>query len=70
MENDLSNLENTMHQMIPAEKLAQTRLEKRTYRPGVDLCRDSAQYGLTDEVRQIEVTCESLKEQQRQARLV
>ncbi|CAH8544859.1 unnamed protein product [Schistosoma turkestanicum] len=68
MENDLDQLEKAIHGLIPMAKLAQTRLERRTYRPGVELCRDSAQYGLTDEVRQIEVTKEALLEKQRQAR--
>ncbi|KAH8873231.1 Tektin-2 [Schistosoma japonicum] len=68
MENDLDQLEKAIHSLIPMGKLAQTRLERRTYRPGVELCRDSAQYGLTDEVKQIEVTNEALLEKQRQAR--
>jgi len=51
-------------------KLAQTRLENRTYRPNVELCRDNVQYGLTDEVRQIDVTKRSLEEKLKQARLV
>ncbi|CAH8865647.1 unnamed protein product [Trichobilharzia szidati] len=68
MENDLDQLEKAIHGLIPAGKLAQTRLERRTYRPGVELCRDAVQYGLTDEVKQIEVTNEALLEKQRQAR--
>jgi len=51
-------------------KLAQTRLENRTYRPNVELCRDNVQYGLTDEVKQIEVTKKALEEKLKQARLV
>ena len=34
-------------------KLAETRLEHRTYRFGVELTRDDAQYGLTQEVLQL-----------------
>nr|CAH8865908.1 unnamed protein product [Trichobilharzia regenti] len=68
MENDLDQLEKAIHGLIPAGKLAQTRLERRTYRPGVELCRDAVQYGLTDEVKQIEATNEALLEKQRQAR--
>ncbi|CAH8613840.1 unnamed protein product [Schistosoma curassoni] len=68
MENDLDQLEKAIQGLIPMGKLAQTRLERRTYRPGVELCRDSVQYGLTDEVRQIELTNEALLEKQRQAR--
>ncbi|KER25125.1 hypothetical protein T265_07349 [Opisthorchis viverrini] len=68
MENDLEKLEQVIRDMIPAGKLAQTRLERRTYRPGMELCRDAVQYGLTDEVKQIEVTKEALLEKQRQCR--
>uniref|UniRef100_A0A095AJI3 Tektin n=1 Tax=Schistosoma haematobium TaxID=6185 RepID=A0A095AJI3_SCHHA len=68
MENDLDQLEKAIQGLIPMGKLAQTRLERRTYRPGVELCRDSVQYGLTDEVRQIELTNEALLDKQRQAR--
>ncbi|KAF7258986.1 hypothetical protein EG68_03161 [Paragonimus skrjabini miyazakii] len=68
LENDLEQLEMAIRGMIPAGKLAQTRLERRTYRPGMELCRDSAQYGLTDEVNQIDVTKAALLEKQRQCR--
>ncbi|TGZ68766.1 hypothetical protein CRM22_004093 [Opisthorchis felineus] len=68
MENDLEKLEQVIRDMIPAGKLAQTRLERRTYRPGMELCRDAVQYGLTDEVKQIKVTKEALLEKQRQCR--
>ncbi|KAF6771967.1 hypothetical protein AHF37_09165 [Paragonimus kellicotti] len=70
LENDLEQLEMAIRGMIPAGKLAQTRLERRTYRPGMELCRDSAQYGLTDEVNQIDVTKAALLEKQRQCRCV
>ncbi|CAL8077898.1 unnamed protein product [Calicophoron daubneyi] len=68
LENDLEKLEQGICDLAPAGKLAQTRLERRTYRPGVELCRDAAQYGLTDEVQQIEVSKEALLEKQRQCR--
>ena len=51
-------------------KLAQTRLENRTYRPNVELCRDAPQYGLTDEVKQLEATKRALEEKLRQAKYV
>lgn len=35
-------------------KLAQTRLDTRTNRPNVELCRDPVQYKLIEEVGQIE----------------
>jgi tektin-2 len=48
-------------------KLAQTRLENRTYRPNVELCRDNVQYGLTDEVKQLEATTKALEDKLKQA---
>lgn len=51
-------------------KLAQTRLENRTYRPNVELCRDAPQYGLTDEVKQLEATKRALEEKLKQAKYV
>jgi len=36
----------------------------------VELCRDNVQYGLTDEVKQIDVTKRSLEDKLKQARLV
>jgi len=36
----------------------------------VELCRDNVQYGLTDEVRQIDATKRALEEKLKQARLV
>lgn len=48
-------------------KLAQTRLENRTYRPNVELCRDNVQYGLVDEVKQIEASKAALEEKLKQA---
>lgn len=43
-------------------KLAHTRLESRTYRPNVELCRDQTQYGLIDEVHQLEATIQIMKQ--------
>lgn len=34
-------------------KVAQTRLETRTHRPNVELCRDMVQYRLISEVQEI-----------------
>lgn len=48
-------------------KVAQTRLENRTYRPNVELCRDAAQYHLCHEVREIEGTVKALVEKLREA---
>jgi hypothetical protein len=49
-------------------KLAQTRLENRTYRPGMELVRDDVQYGLIDEVKQIESAQKILENKCKQAK--
>ncbi len=50
--------------------VAQTRLENRTHRPNVELCRDKPQYGLVDEVGQITETVQTLQEKLEIAKLV
>ncbi|XP_076439938.1 tektin-2-like [Babylonia areolata] len=67
MENDIRGLEESIRAKINPTKLAQTRLENRTYRPNVELCRDAPQYGLTDEVKQLEATKRALEEKCKQA---
>lgn len=42
-------------------QVAQTRLERRGYRPNMELCRDIPKYRLVDEVRDLEAAIESLK---------
>ncbi|XP_066560481.1 tektin-3 isoform X2 [Amia ocellicauda] len=48
-------------------KVAQTRLEERTRRPNVELCRDNPHHRLVTEVREIEDTVQKLKERLRDA---
>ncbi|XP_037133764.1 tektin-3 [Syngnathus acus] len=43
-------------------KVAQTRLEERTRRPNVELCRDNPYHRLVEEVREIEDTIRKLQE--------
>ncbi|XP_028264254.1 tektin-3 [Parambassis ranga] len=43
-------------------KVAQTRLEERTRRPNVELCRDNPHHRLVNEVREIEDTIHKLRE--------
>ncbi|KAF7668204.1 hypothetical protein LDENG_00028360 [Lucifuga dentata] len=43
-------------------KVAQTRLEERTRRPNVELCRDNPHHRLVSEVREIEDTIQKLRE--------
>lgn len=68
MENDIRGLEEAIRAKTNPQKLAQTRLENRTYRPNVELCRDAPQYGLVDEVKQLEATKSSLEEKCKQAK--
>lgn len=48
-------------------QVAQTRLENRTYRPNVELCRDAAQFQMCHEVREIEGTVKALVEKLQEA---
>ncbi|ESO88252.1 hypothetical protein LOTGIDRAFT_193495 [Lottia gigantea] len=67
LENDIRKLAEAIRAKTNPMKLAQTRLENRTYRPNVELCRDAPQYGLTDEVKQLEATKKALEEKLKQA---
>ncbi|NXG62637.1 TEKT2 protein, partial [Hemiprocne comata] len=62
MEEDIRRLEEDLRGKVQDLKVAHTRLETRTHRPGVDLCRDQVQYGLTDEVHQLEGTIRALRQ--------
>ena len=42
--------------------VSQTRLENRTYRPNLELCRDRVQYRLIEEVFEISTSIERLRE--------
>nr|XP_013009590.1 tektin-2 isoform X3 [Cavia porcellus] len=67
LEEDIRHLEKDLSRKMQNLKLCHTRLESRTYRPNVELCRDQAQYGLTDEVHQLEATIAVLKQKLAQA---
>lgn len=67
LQEDIRHLEEDLRRKLLSLKLAHTRLETRTYRPNVELCRDQAQYGLTDEVHQLEATIAALKQKLAQA---
>ena len=66
MERDIENLEQAIRDKDPVIKLAHTRLENRTYRPGMELVRDEVQYGLVDEVKQLEASQKNLMEKCKQ----
>lgn len=44
MERNIANLEKAIRDKENPMKVSQTRLENRTFRPGVELCRDPVQY--------------------------
>lgn len=67
LENEIRRLNDAIRAKINPLKLAQTRLENRTYRPNVELCRDNAQYGLVDEVKQLEASKQALEEKLKQS---
>ncbi|XP_066440892.1 tektin-2-like [Eleutherodactylus coqui] len=67
LEEDIRRLEGDLRDKSGPLKLAHTRLETRTYRPNIDHCRDAVQYGLTDEVHQLEGTIAALKQKLAQA---
>ncbi|NWH39579.1 TEKT2 protein, partial [Chloropsis hardwickii] len=62
MEEEIRQLEEDIRKRMLDLKVAHTRLETRTYRPHKDLCHDEAQYGLTDEVQQLEGTIRALQQ--------
>ncbi|XP_067862632.1 tektin-2 [Heptranchias perlo] len=62
LEEDVRRLEADLRAKAAPLKVAHTRLETRTYRPNVELSRDEAQYGLIDEVHQLEGTIAALKQ--------
>ncbi|KAM3858106.1 tektin-2 [Diretmus argenteus] len=62
MENDIRGLDEDLRVKTASLKLAHTRLENRTKRPGMDLCRDEVQRGLVDEVNQLEATIKALRQ--------
>ncbi|XP_033693937.2 tektin-2 [Tursiops truncatus] len=67
LQEDIRHLEEDLRRKLQNLKLCHTRLETRTYRPNVELCRDQAQYGLTEEVYQLEATTAALKQKLAQA---
>ncbi|KAF7211433.1 tektin-2 [Nothobranchius furzeri] len=69
METDIRGLDADLQAKAASLKLAHTRLESRTRRPGVDLCRDQVQHGLVAEVQQLETTIQTLKQKLSEAQL-
>lgn len=59
---EIETLESALNDKDDARKLAESRLENRTYRPGIELARDEAEIGLKDEVMQLRQTQRDLQD--------
>ena len=53
VEAEIQGLEKSLADKVPPMMVAHTRLENRTQRPNVELCRDTPQYGMVKEVAEI-----------------
>ena len=51
MEANIDMLQQAIDGKLAPMQVAQTRLDTRTHRPNVELCRDRVQYKLIEEVR-------------------
>ncbi|XP_075873533.1 tektin-3 [Nelusetta ayraudi] len=58
----IESLKKALRDKDPPLKVAQTRLEERTRRPNVELCRDNPHHRLVSEVREIQDTIQKLQE--------
>ena len=63
VEQEVNSLSQSLSAKHVPMMLAQTRLEARTNRPNVELCRDQAQLGLTSEVDNLTGTMRALAKQ-------
>lgn len=63
MEKNIAMLKQAIRDKEAPMKVAQTRLDNRTYRPNVELCRDPVQYKLVGEVQEISQSVDALMEQ-------
>jgi tektin-2 len=62
VEGEIEELNMSYEQKIPPMKVAHTRLENRTYRPNVELCRDNPQYALVEEIAEISTSKKQIDE--------
>jgi len=61
VEREIRDLEDALLDKTNKMKLVETRLENRTYRYGVELTRDDAQYGLSQELLQLRAILKALQ---------
>ncbi|KAK3744964.1 hypothetical protein QZH41_008492 [Actinostola sp. cb2023] len=67
LEGDIRELKDAIDAKNAPMMVAQTRLENRTYRPNIELCRDQPQYQLCHEVAQISGSIRALTEKLRES---
>ncbi|KFQ35078.1 Tektin-3 [Merops nubicus] len=67
VEMNIEAIRKAIRDKVPPLKVAQTRLDERTRRPNVELCRDTAQLRLVNEVHEIDETIQSLQQRLRDA---
>ncbi|NXI47006.1 TEKT3 protein, partial [Galbula dea] len=67
VEMNIEAIQKAIRDKVPPLKVAQTRLDARTQRPNVELCRDPAQIRLVNEVYEIDETIQSLQQRLRDA---
>lgn len=60
--NEIEQIENALEMNAKATKLAETRLESRCQRPGMELCMDVVYTGLCDEIKQLQFAQHQLNE--------
>ncbi|NXI58003.1 TEKT3 protein, partial [Chloroceryle aenea] len=65
IEMNIEAIQKAIRDKVPPLKVAQTRLDERTRRPNVELCRDPAQIRLVNEVHEIDETIQSLQQRLR-----
>lgn len=59
---EIQQIENALEENAKSMKLAETRLENRCQRPGMELCMDSVYSGLCDEIKQLQFVQHQLNE--------
>ena len=62
MESEIKGMEQSLADKVPPMMVAHTRLENRALRPNVELCRDTPQYGIVEEVAEIAESQLALRE--------
>lgn len=68
MMQEIDDLEVALAAKVPPMMVVQTRLENRTQRPNVELCRDKPQYDMVEEIAQISESVQALKDKLHMAR--